>query len=585
MKISKVFFTVIRPYFLAILIIIFAAALRIWPLQLLGGRTVWVTFYPAVMVVALIGGIIPGLLASLLSCCIVLFLWPIFVSKPFINDFGDWLSLAIFMITCTGISIISEAMRRLQKRTKLAKEQAEQANKAKSIFLSNMSHELRTPLNAILGFSRIMANDPNATPSQKDYTGIIIRSGEHLINLINNVLDIAKIESGKIQLEEKPTNIKQLLVELQSILFVKANEKNLTFKLEIANDFIVAGNIDGAKLRQVLINLIGNAIKFTSTGGIIIRAYNKAEATDGKTMLSFEVEDTGVGILEADQHRIFQSYVQLPNQPEYEKGTGLGLAICKQNVELMGGTICVKSEVGKGSVFHFEIPVLAIHDAVLTAKISHRVIGVKPGQERKTILIVEDQLENRLLLIKTLEPIDFKIVCKYNGLEAVEYCEQNTPDLIFMDMRMPVMDGMEATRVLRSKDKTRNIKIVALTAHALDDERKEMIDAGCDDFIRKPFHENEIFEAIGKLLNVKFLYENNMPEKEITIGNLDEAVEQIPEKDRLALTNAAIMLNTNECKKIIENIKELTPLAVHSLLMLLENYEYQKLIDLMEIKK
>jgi len=211
MGFSKIFFSVVKTYLFVIIVILLAAAMRLWPLQSLGGRTIWVTFYPAVMVVALYGGLIPGLVASLLSCSIVLFLWQLFVPTPFIKDFGDWLSLTIFMITCTGISITSEAMRRSQKKTREAKEQAEKANKAKSVFLSNMSHELRTPLNAILGFSRLTYNDPTSTSGQKENLGIIIRSGEHLLNLINNVLDIAKIESGKIQLEEKPTNIRQCL--------------------------------------------------------------------------------------------------------------------------------------------------------------------------------------------------------------------------------------------------------------------------------------------------------------------------------------------------------------------------------------
>jgi len=470
MGLSKIFFGIIKTYLIAILVILFAAALRLWPLQSLGGRTVWVTFYPAVMVVALYGGLIPGLVASLFSCSIVLFLWQVFVPTPFIKDFGDWLSLAIFMITCTGISITSEAMRRSQKKTREAKEQAEKANKAKSVFLSNMSHELRTPLNAILGFSRLSFNDPASTSGQKENLGIIIRSGEHLLNLINNVLDIAKIESGKIQLEEKPVNIRQLLAELQSILYVKAAEKKLDFKLEIAPDFITAGIIDGGKLRQILINLIGNAIKFTESGGVTVRAINKGTINNNKVLLRLEVEDTGKGISTVDQERIFQPFVQLSDQPISEKGTGLGLAISKQNVELMGGNLNIASEFGSGSLFYFEIPVLCIEDAsLLSESQNQRIIGLKPGQPHFSILIVEDQPENRLLLHKTLEPFHFVISEAVNGLEAVQYCEQNIPDLIFMDMRMPVMDGIEATRILRSKEKTKNVKIVALTAHALHD--------------------------------------------------------------------------------------------------------------------
>lgn len=582
---AKISFRIFYPYLFSIIIIIFAAALRLWPLQSLGLRTIWVTFYPAVMIAALYGGAFSGLLATVLSVVIALFAWPVFnVPRPFINDFGDWLSLVIFMLTCIGISGISEAMRRSQERTRKAKEQAEKANKAKSIFLSNMSHELRTPFNAILGFSQLMVNDPEATTEQKNNLNIIIRSGEHLLHLINNILDIAKIESGKIQLEEKDTNLLHVIHEIQSLMGVKAVEKGLNFSIIKAPEVPVNIRVDDAKLRQVLINLIGNAIKFTKNGEIIVDVSMLNTENEINTMLRFEVQDSGSGISDADKARIFQPFIQLQNENTKESGTGLGLAICKQNIELMGGFIKVEGKPGQGSVFSFEIPVKILKDLESSADSAvNRIIKLEKGQPEIKILIAEDQFENRLLLSKILQLAGFRVYEAVNGKEAIDCCYEVMPNLIFMDMRMPVMGGIEATKWIKSKPELSHITVVALTAHALEDERMEMFDAGCDDFIRKPYTDFQIFESITKFTGAKMLVEP-IPENEIQLRDPKAQINisSLPEAFRTALLNSAELLDEQGCMKAIEKIRSNYPQIFCKLEDMIAKFSYQELINLLE---
>jgi len=576
----------IRPYLFAVFVIFLAASLRLWPLQSLGGRTVWVTFYPAVMIVALYGGLFPGLLASALSCSVALFFWPIFVPAPFIKDFGDWLSFSIFLITCTGISVTSEMMKRSLEKTKLAKEQAERANKAKSVFLSNMSHELRTPLNAILGFSRVLSNDTKITNEQRKNLDIISRSGEHLLNLINNVLDIAKIESGRIHLENKDTNLLQLIHEVQSLMGVKALEKRLELKVLIPDDLPTHVKIDAEKLRQVLINLIGNAIKFTTKGGVTLSVKAFQTNSEDKKAIKFQIKDSGIGIREEDLVRIFHPFEQIEGQAGSEKGTGLGLAISKQNIELMGGHINVESTFGEGAVFYFEIPVeVMTNETAAEVYPPARVVGIDPKQPKFTILIAEDQNENRLLLHELLHPVGFKIMEAVDGKEAVDKCRTHLPHLVFMDMRMPVMGGIEATRIIKSDTELSQIKVVALTAHALEDERRQMIEAGCDDFIRKPFHDAEIFDSISKLLKVKLIYSENLPVPEKLEETLPTPFQNLPMKLKNELLNAAIILDQAECIRLVENAYDLPIETSKTLLAFVQNMEFQKIIDILENQK
>lgn len=584
-SINRAFRYLKNPWVVTIALIVFGAALRIWPLGILGIKVTWLTYYPTVMVAAVYGGMFAGLAGAVLACLIVIFLWPVFVSQPFLQTFADWLGAAVFFLNCALISYIAELMRRAQRKAKRAQEEAEAANKAKSVFLSNMSHELRTPLNAILGFSRILNNDSNVTQEQKANLGIITRSGEHLLQLINNILDIAKIESGKIVLEESDTDLYSLLQEVHSLMNVRATEKELDFTSEQSSDLPRFITVDSGKLRQVLINLVGNAIKYTASGKIIIRTVVVKNEVSQKVRLRFEVEDTGTGIRLEDREKLFMPFVQIGGRDSKVGGTGLGLTISKQNVELMGGQIGVSGEFNKGSLFYFEIPVtLAQASSVPNVPQSSRIIRLADGQPHYRLLIVEDQPDSRLLLKKLLEPLGFDLREAVNGQEALSVFEEWHPALIWMDIRMPVMGGIEATKRIKQTLSGKGTKIIALTAHALSEERSEILAAGCDDFIRKPYHSNEIFDALTKHLGARFMYaEDQMPVSDkVSEKELAELMTCLAPALILDLKKAAEELDGQSCNSIINQVSEISLELGESLRSMVDDLEYKELLSTLD---
>ncbi|MFP5270834.1 response regulator [Coleofasciculus sp.] len=419
----------------------------------------------------------------------------------------------------------------IQERRK-AEKAAAAASKAKSEFLANMSHELRTPLNAILGFTQVMIRDLKLTPEQREYLGIINRSGEHLLDLINDVLDLSKIEAGIISLYESSFDLYRLLDNLEEMFQIKAEQKKINLVFVIAPNVPQTIKTDAKKLRVCLINLLGNAIKFTEQGTVTLRVNLATEAlieqnpsdTDSSSLsvfpprLRFEVEDTGAGISPAEIDHLFDAFVQTETGQKMAEGTGLGLTITRNFVQLMGGTITVNSVVGKGTIFRFDIKIDPAEVSPVTPQSSQRVLCLEPNQPIYRILVVDDTPENRLLLIKLLEPIGFEVREAVNGMEAVALWESWQPHLIFMDTRMPMMDGLEATRRLRIKEKERLSKlnsapdfprtiIIALTASAFEERREEILAAGSEDFFRKPFTEEQIFDTIAHYLGVRYRYE------------------------------------------------------------------------------
>ncbi|MDM8555942.1 ATP-binding protein [Desulfococcaceae bacterium HSG7] len=474
------------------------------------------------------------------------------------------------------------------------KKNADKANKAKSEFLANMSHELRTPLNAIIGFARILDRSRVIPSEEKEEVAIIRRSGEHLLNLINDVLDMSKIEAGRTVITETDFDVYRLLDDVENMFCLKAEEKRLQLIVECDTGVPQYIRTDESKLRQVLVNLLGNALKFTKEGGISLRVGKTSEVLENSEVcqLIFEMEDTGEGIAPAELDSIFVSFVQTETGRKSQQGTGLGLPISRKFVQMMGGDIAVESRVGRGTVFRFKIQAqTAKGTETETGKPEKHVIALEPNQPHYRILIVDDRETNRLLLLRLLAPVGFELREAKNGREAVEIWKKWEPHLICMDMRMPVMDGYEATKRIKAATKRQATAIIAVTASAFEDERAVVLSAGCDDFVRKPFRESEIFDVIHRHLGVRYVYEDTVetsPEADnaatgdvLTHARLDA----LPGDLLADLEKAVIRNDPNAADAAIYQIREKDEPLAGALAALVKEFRFDILQEIFEEKE
>ncbi|MBP0017304.1 MAG: response regulator [Cyanobacteria bacterium SBLK] len=485
---------------------------------------------------------------------------------------------------------------RVRERTAelaIAKEKAEVANQAKSAFVANMSHELRSPLNAILGFAQIMTRSPTLPKEHQENVSIINRSGEHLLTLINNVLDLSKIEAGRITLNEKNFDLHRLLGDIEDMLHLKAETKDLQLLFEQIGEVPQYIRTDAMKLRQVLINLINNAIKFTEEGSISVRIARQIPPSDrypsdrgeqgGSTTIKFEVEDTGAGIAPEELDKLFEAFSQTETGKQAQEGTGLGLPISRKFVQLMGGEIEVTSQVGKGTIFSFSInAVLVAKNDIETPTPQRRVIALEPNQPRYRILVVDDKLLNRKLLIKLLSPLGFELQEANNGKEAIEIWKSWRPHLIWMDMRMPVMDGFTATRTIKSATREQAPIVIALTASILEEEKAVVLSAGCDKFMRKPFREEDIFKTMEEYLGVRFLYEEldaRSQDMRETRASIQEKVKRLSPELKEQLEFALMTAKLPRIADAISTIRQGDDTLAETLQKYCDRFEYQKILS------
>jgi signal transduction histidine kinase len=470
----------------------------------------------------------------------------------------------------------AELLRRVEEHS----HEVEAANRAKSIFLANMSHEIRTPLNAVLGYSQLMLRDPALSSDSKESLSIINRSGEHLLALINDILDMSKIEAGKVALTPVAFDLFDVLTDLELMFRLRAESKGLRFSVLVESACEAYIEADKGKMRQVLVNLLGNAVKFTEAGSVTLRvSMNRRE--NESLRLFFAVEDTGPGIASEEQSKVFQPFEQSQSGREQHGGTGLGLAISRELVRLMGGEIMLSSDAGRGSTFYFEIPIRPSDGATVSWKTERRrVIGLKAGEEIPRVLVVDDDPNNRGWLIRLLKTVGFSVQQAENGEAGIRLWEEWKPQLILMDMRMPVMDGMAATRRIRTLPGGRETIILALTASAMEENRRAAMDSGVNDFLSKPCLEDELLQKTQKYLGLNYFFEDEASGAGQTLEA--DVCRKLPLELIIELQQAVGNGEKNRLDELIGKVAEIDKPAARSLKQLADNYDYDALTHLME---
>lgn len=456
-----------------------------------------------------------------------------------------------------------------EQQIKLAMREATSANKAKSIFLARMSHELRTPLNAILGFANLLKKSSNINQNEKNNLITIKRSGEHLLNIINEILELSKIEAGKLEIVPKSFNFYELLEEIKSLFLFRCESKGLIFQVECSSSVPKIIKADEQRLRQILINLLGNSLKFTNGGKISLYIY----AQNNK--LFFEVKDSGIGIDKKDLKKIFKPFEQIKKDDYTQQGTGLGLSITKELISLMKGSIYVKSTPFVGSEFYFSINYENCDVSEVEMDFSNKqIINIKKQNFEKSILVVDDIKENRELISEILQQYEFKIYEASSGLQAIEIFSKNKIDLIFMDILMGELNGNQTIKLIRQNDE--NVPIIAVSANVFDEDKNETIKNGANDFLSKPIDEKELLLKLEKYLDVGLFYEDE-PKKDVF--DIKKELQNLPNDFFEKIKNRAFEMDNEGIIKLLEEYDVSNELKKY-IKSLIDEFKYQELINL-----
>ncbi len=479
--------------------------------------------------------------------------------------------------------------RRQVEESRVAQAAAEERARTKSLFLANMSHEIRTPLNAIIGFTYILQRDAELTARQADILQTLQRSGEHLLALVNDILDLSKIDSGYVMPEETPFSLNHVIRDVGAAFLSRASAKGLWLVINSGNG--VPDHVEGDenRLRQVLMNLVGNAVKFTQTGGVTIRVSNASGKTkkpdkDGRVRLAFEVEDTGPGLSSEDRTRLFHEFEQGDAGRLYG-GTGLGLAISHRLVQILGGELAVSDGEESGTCFRFELPLRPVSAEECPAPDRKgRVLRLADGTAPKRILSVDDNEDNLLFLRGLLTATGFEVFEAHEGAEGVALFEQERPDAVLMDMRMPVMDGYEAIRRIREHDGGKAVPVIGITASAFEDQRGRVMAAGASGFLTKPFQPEKLFDLLGRLLEVEYIYSEEEEEKKEVAATPSaqqgKAFADVPENMIWGVRRAMESGNMKELSAAVGEVEEFDAELGRQLRELATNFDFGRILEL-----